>query len=226
MDPACAGMRGEEPEQTHTSSSESSTPFPQGKTLAVQDASLTLYPGEVVAIVGESGSGKSTLLNCIAGRLTPTQGEVSYLAADGQQVNVHTLSERQRRQLERTEWGFVQQHASDGLRMNVSAGANIGERLMGQGQRHCGHFAAPPPLDCPRDSTPRIDDSPRAFSGGCANACRARTSSPPGLVLWRSPRRALRLGAGQAARLSSVALMPCLHSRPPTRVARCRHRTH
>ena len=34
--------------------------------------------------------------------------------------------ERERRQLARTEWGFVEQHAHEGLRMNVSAGANVG----------------------------------------------------------------------------------------------------
>ncbi len=59
---------------------------------AVSEASLSLYPGEVVAIVGESGSGKSTLLNCIAARLQPAAGQVLYLSAAGAQVDFHRIS--------------------------------------------------------------------------------------------------------------------------------------
>jgi putative phosphonate transport system ATP-binding protein len=73
---------------------------------AVQGASLALHPGEVVAIVGESGSGKSTLLNCIAGRLQPAAGQVLYRSRVGHEVDVHALSERERRLLARTEWAL------------------------------------------------------------------------------------------------------------------------
>jgi putative phosphonate transport system ATP-binding protein len=59
---------------------------------AVQDASLVLHPGEVVAIVGESGSGKSTLLQCIAARLQPQAGQVRYRDAQGQLLDVHALA--------------------------------------------------------------------------------------------------------------------------------------
>lgn len=50
-----------------------------GSTLSVlDDVSVTLRDGEIVAILGRSGSGKSTLLRAIAGLIAPTSGEVRY----------------------------------------------------------------------------------------------------------------------------------------------------
>ena len=45
-----------------------------GETLALQDISFTVNPGEFIAIVGPSGCGKSTLLSIIAGLLIPENG--------------------------------------------------------------------------------------------------------------------------------------------------------
>lgn len=47
-----------------------------GRTVAVDDLSLTLGAGEVVCLVGPSGCGKSTLTRLIAGLLFPDEGEV------------------------------------------------------------------------------------------------------------------------------------------------------
>jgi NitT/TauT family transport system ATP-binding protein len=49
--------------------------FPDG-TLAIEDASFSVAPGELVSIVGPSGCGKSTLLKIAAGLLDATAGEV------------------------------------------------------------------------------------------------------------------------------------------------------
>ena len=53
-----------------------------------------------------------------------------------QTLNIKQLSEPQHRKLTKTKWGFVQQNPRDGLRMNVTAGANIAERLLNVSVRH------------------------------------------------------------------------------------------
>ena len=45
---------------------------------AIEDVSLKIASGEVVAILGPSGCGKSTLLRLIAGLIPPDSGEVLY----------------------------------------------------------------------------------------------------------------------------------------------------
>ena len=139
---------------------------------ACRDVGFDLYRGEVLAIVGESGSGKSTLLRLLAGRLPCDEGAVFYdVRADGEQgglADLAGLSEARLRWLARTDWGFVEQQAREGLRMNVSAGANVGERLMALGQRHYGrlrsealHWMERVELDAER-----VDDLPGTYSGG------------------------------------------------------------
>ena len=68
----------------------------------------------------------------------------------------------------RTDWGFVRQDGRQGLRMAVSAGGNVGERLMGIGDRHYGRIRATA-LDWlarVEIAPDRVDDPPTRFSGG------------------------------------------------------------
>jgi putative phosphonate transport system ATP-binding protein len=139
-----------------------------GRQLGCRDVSFSLYEGEVLAVVGESGSGKTTLLQLLSTQLVPSAGRVRYRLRDGATRDLAELGEAERRFLFRTDWGYVHQDAALGLRMNVSAGANVGERLMAVGWRHYGRIrgTAAQWLDRVEIDRDRIDDPPLVYSGG------------------------------------------------------------
>lgn len=139
-----------------------------GNQIGCQNVNFELYPGEILGIVGESGSGKSTLLNCLSAQLSPSSGSVEYDTRNSGLRDIYGMSEAARRLLMRTDWGIVRQNARDGLRMDVSAGANVGERLMAVGARHYGNIRneATEWLEKVEIDKSRVDDLPKHFSGG------------------------------------------------------------
>lgn len=46
--------------------------------IALNDFSMEIMPGEIVALIGENGAGKTTLLNSICGFIRPNSGSISF----------------------------------------------------------------------------------------------------------------------------------------------------
>ena len=79
----------------------------------LEDVSLTVEPGETVALVGRSGSGKTTLIKLLAGLLEPTEGEIVYDGFELRTLDYRTL---------RRKIGFVLQES---YLFDDTIGANI-----------------------------------------------------------------------------------------------------
>lgn len=88
---------------------------------AVNDVSLTLYPGETLGLVGESGCGKSTLARMAVGLLPPTEGSI---ILSGRPLMEWTALER----ASRIQMVFQDPFSSLDPRQTV--GASIAEPLM------------------------------------------------------------------------------------------------
>jgi putative phosphonate transport system ATP-binding protein len=166
-----------------------------GSILACRGVGFDLYPGEVLGIVGESGSGKSTVVRLLHFDFEPTSGEFRLdlnggdllpgIAADR---NLFTLSAFQRRRLRNERMGIVYQHAHMGLRMKVSAGGNVAERLLMAGWRHVGNMRARAADLLTQTEVPvqRMNEPPRHFSGGMqqrVQIAKALSTQPAVLLL-------------------------------------------
>ena len=96
--------------------------FENGVT-ALRDVSITIAPGEFVALIGRSGSGKSTLMNILGGLDAPTSGSVYF---DDERIE---YTDRKRLiHLRRNEVGFVFQQFN--LVPTISAIENVAYPLL------------------------------------------------------------------------------------------------
>jgi putative ABC transport system ATP-binding protein len=69
---------------------------------ALRGLSLSIAPGEMVAVMGPSGCGKTTLLNALSGIDTVTRGTIRLEGED-----LHGMKERERDRLRAEKMGFV-----------------------------------------------------------------------------------------------------------------------
>jgi putative ABC transport system ATP-binding protein len=90
----------------------------EDETFALRGVSLTLEPGELIAVVGPSGSGKSTLLACLAGLDEPDGGSVSIA---GERITRRPEADRARL---RSRWiGILRQTGN--LLQHLTVGENV-----------------------------------------------------------------------------------------------------
>ncbi len=144
-----------------------------GRITAVEDVSLTAYPGEVIGIVGESGSGKSTVLRLLNLEEAPDAGRY-YLDLPGvdsaaeNTADLFSLDRYAKRALRVQHIGIVYQNPHLGLRMRYSSSGNVAERLLMAGERsyHVLRSAARESLDASEFPLDRVDDPPLLLSGG------------------------------------------------------------
>jgi putative ABC transport system ATP-binding protein len=99
-----------------------------GQTPALRGATVSVAAGEILAVMGPSGSGKSTLLHCLAGILTPDDGQVWF---DGRRID--TMRETERSALRRDRFGFVFQFGQ--LVPELTAEENVALPLLLSGTR-------------------------------------------------------------------------------------------
>ena len=130
-----------------------------GSTPALRGASISIEPGEQVAVTGPSGSGKSTLLHCLAGILLPDSGVITFAGR-----RLDELSADERTRLRRVHLGLVLQFGQ--LVPELTALENVALPLLLEGRgRRDAEQAARLWLE-KLDVADRADVRPPAMSGG------------------------------------------------------------
>jgi len=150
--------------------------------IACKGVSFQLYGDEVLGVVGESGSGKSTLVKMLYFEEEPTEGEMYFNIGENikakwdedmetdfmKETDLFKLSNFRKRQLRNRLMGMVYQNPHLGLKMHISAGGNIAERLLMANWRNIGKIRdrASELLEKTEVPGSRMDEPPSNFSGG------------------------------------------------------------
>jgi len=169
---------------------------------ALADVSLTVAPGEFVALIGPSGCGKSTLLNLVAGLDRPTRGTIVVEGVDLMRCDDAALS-----RLRRERIGIVFQFYN--LLPHLTARENVALPLLLNGTP-IDHIASRVEEELAVvELLPRADHFPHELSGGeMQRVAIARALAPrPALLLADEPTGNLDSHLGGAV----LALLRRLH---------------
>lgn len=165
--------------------------FAHGRTPALQGVSLTVAPGEVVAVTGPSGCGKSTLLMLAAGVLRAADGRVCIAGQD-----VGSLDDAERARLRRRRVGLVLQYGQ--LVPDLPVLDNVALPLLLEGVRPATARARAAEWLARVGADPAGEQWPAELSGGQAQqvaAARALVAGPS-LLLADEPTASLDARAG------------------------------
>lgn len=166
-----------------------------GDVHAVKDVSLSVAPGEVVAIVGESGSGKTVTAKAILGLLPETAVSEGAIVLNGN--DVISVSAHQMRQIRGRDVSMVFQEPSTALNPVFTVGWQITEGLRAHGKvsrkdarRRAIEALAKVGIPDPEH---RVDYYPHQFSGGQKQrvVIAAALALNPGLIVADEPSTAL-----------------------------------
>ncbi len=177
---------------------------PNGETVvkALDDVSLTIWPGEFVAIIGQSGSGKSTLMNLIGCLDKANHGSYRVLDQDVAELDADQLAA-----LRRETFGFVFQRYN--LLNNATAAENIEIPALYAGLSKPERHSRALQLLARLGLENRGDSKPMQLSGGQQQRvaiARALMNDPP-VILADEPTGALDSQSGEEV----MALLSALH---------------
>lgn len=164
--------------------------------------SLTIEPGETVAVMGPSGSGKSTLLHCMSGVLLPDDGDVIF-----GDTKINSLSDADRSALRLHDFGFVFQDGQ--LLPELTARENVALPMILQGKKRSKSLALADDVLSRLGLQDLTRRRPGQMSGGQAQrvAIARAMAGEPGVIFADEPTGALDQSTGHEVMQQLTALV-------------------
>lgn len=164
--------------------------------------SLTIEPGETVAVMGPSGSGKSTLLHCMSGVLLPDDGDVIF-----GDTKINSLSDADRSALRLHDFGFVFQDGQ--LLPELTARENVALPMILQGKKRSKSLALADDVLSRLGLEDLTRRRPGQMSGGQAQrvAIARAMAGEPGVIFADEPTGALDQSTGHEVMQQLIALV-------------------
>lgn len=163
------------------------------KVIAINNVSLTLFPGEFALLMGPSGSGKTTLLSILGCIMTPTSGSLTVGGERAFDKDAEALSDLRRR-----HFGFIFQSYNLFPTLNALDNVRLALDVRGYSPSECLERAEAALHDVGLGH--RLKSYPRALSGGEKQrvAIARAAASCPSIILADEPTSALDAENGQA----------------------------